>query len=320
MVPCAAPSGYEVRSATLADTAEIVNLLNQTFRTPIDTATWLWYTRENPLGPSRVYVAMEPDGSGIAGVIAFAPNGLRLSGARTTATYAHHLAYKPVHRNTVSYFALCGHALREEARYGVKLTIGPPNKRAYPIHKVLGKWVDFGALDCLRKLRPLADAHDCEKESSFGAEYDDFYARVSTDLNFCVEKDAKWVNWRFFGRPGAPYTVYSAREEGRLAGYIVLKSWQDPDGYRKAHILDLHALTDSALRRLISAAECYASGFDELNLWAVQGYVYRAQLEELGFAPGPVRQPLLCRTLDGSVIAYPTGAASLCYGDGDTQY
>ena len=312
-------SELRIRSALPEDTPQIVALLNDTFRTPINTAIWQWYTQGNPLGPSRVYVAVEDDRESIGGVIAFAPMAYRLNDARIPGDYAHHLAYKPVHRNTVCYLALCGHALEGESRCGVRLVIGPPNKRAYPVHKVLGKWYDFGYLDCLRKLPPFAQQHRCEKLDRFPEEFDSFYQRVSKDLNFCVEKNAAWANWRFCSRPGSPYTVYVDRQAGRMAGYVVLKQWQDPDGYRKAHILDLHALDDESLANLIAAAECYANGCNELNLWAVQGYPYRASLDAGGFASWH-RQPLVARTFDGPKVEYPQGACSLGYGDGDSQY
>jgi len=312
--------GYAVRAGTAEDVPQILALLNETFRTPINEQTWLWYTRANPVGPSRVYVALEPDRERIAGVIAFAPISIRLNAVSTPGVYAHHLAYKPVHRNTMSYLALCGYALNAEAAHGVRLVIGPPNKRAYPVHKVLGKWFDFGRLDLLRLRPPFARSHTCEPLRRFTGEFDDLYARIASRLAFCVEKDAEWANWRFLNRPGSPYTVYCAREDGKLAGYIVLKRWQEPNGYRKAHLLDLHALTGAALERLLDAAEYYANDCDELNLWAIQGYPYRARLEARGFSADAAPQPLLARTCDGTVIPYPAGEASLCYGDGDTQY
>jgi hypothetical protein len=142
---------------------------------------------------------------------------------------------------------------------------------------------------------------------------------MSKDLNFCVEKDAAWANWRFRSRPGSPYTVYIDRRAGSISGYIVLKHWQDPDGYRKTHILDFHAMDVKSLSRLAAAAECFAGGCKELNLWAVQGYPYRTYLEQNGFAFSH-RQPLIAKTLDGSVVEYPVGPCSLSYGDGDSQY
>jgi hypothetical protein len=307
------------RVATQKDTPEIVALMNATFRTPIDPPIWEWYVYGNPLGPSRVYLALEPERDAIVGAIGFAPIRLRIGGAVVMGDYAHHLALEPIYRDTLSYVTLLRHSLKAQASGPTKLAIGPPNRTAYPIHKTLMKWVDFGFLDCLRKPFPQGRQHACRELKVFPDQFDGFYRRVSKELNFCVEKTVEWVNWRFCRRPGAPYTLYAAGDEDELTGYVVLKRWQEPDGYRKAHILDLHAVDETALSQLLAAAECYAAGCDELNLWAVQGYPYRPFLEAMGFSAG-FRQPLVVRAYNGSPPGYPGEACSLMYGDGDTQY
>lgn len=307
------------RRATREDTPAIVALLNATFRAPIDAATWEWYVYDNPIAPSCVYVSLEPETGAIAGVVGFAPIDLRIAGNRIPGDYAHHLAILPQYRDTLSYVALLRHSLREQASGPTVLTIGPPNKTAYPIHKTLMRWTDFGYLDCLRKLKPSAAAHSCEQITEFSASFPAFYERVSKDLAFCVEKSVEWMNWRFCRRPGALYTVYAAGTPAELKGYIVLKQWRDPDGYRKAHMIDFHAVDEETLRRLVEAAEVYAAGCDELNLWAVEGDPYRCALERMGFSASH-RQPLLVRRYDGGPVAYPAGACSLSYGDGDTLY
>jgi hypothetical protein len=318
MTPHGAPA-LNVRAAEPADTPEMVALLNRTFRTPLPEEVWLWYTRHNPLGPSRLYVAEEAGAGRLVGVIGFAPMPYRLEGTAISGVYGHHLAFEPAYRDTLSYLALCGHALSSERRHGVELILGPPNRRAYPVHKVLGKWFDFGYLDCLRKVPPFAEAHDCEELERFPEGFDSFYKQVTSGWAFCVEKTAAWANWRFRERPDAPYTVYAVRDAGNLAGYVVLKRWQDPDGYRKVHILEIQALGDAALARLIAAAESYAAGCNELNLWAIRGYPYRSALQAAGFQSSH-RQPLLARTLNRPALPFPTGSASLGYGDGDSQY
>ena len=309
------------RMATRQDTPPIVALLNATFRTPLDEATWEWFVYGNPNGPSRVYLAQD-SALTIIGVIAFAPFQFRVKGVSVAGDFAHHLALRPIYRDTLSYFALTRLALRAEASEGVKLIIGPPNRLAYRVHKTMLKWTDFGFLDCLRKMPPFAKKHACRELSLFTDDFDRFYGPVSKSLNFCVEKTATWMNWRFCRRPGSPYTVYAVRkDEEDLSGYVILKRWQEPDGYRKAHIVDLHALDAATLSKLISAAEAYAMGCEELNLWAVQGYPYRGSLEAMGFSTGgSARQPLLARTFDRDPIEYPEGACSLSYGDGDTLY
>jgi hypothetical protein len=306
------------RLATRRDSSGITALLNETFRTPIDVATWEWYAHANPNGPSRVYLALR-DGGAIAGVIGFSPVGLRIGGSPVTASYAHHLALNPEFRDTLSYIAFLRYSLKAEASAGAKLTIGPPNRTAYPIHKTLMKWVDFGYLDCLRKLSPTARQHSCCEVRLFAPEFDLFYQSVSNGFAFCVDKGAAWMNWRFCSRPGSPYTVYTAGGAGGLTGYVVLKRWQEPDGRRKAHIMDLHAKNESALHHLIATAEAYAAGCEELNLWAIQGYPYRSFLEAAGFEVSR-RQPLLAKSLDGDSVVFPAGNSSLSYGDGDCQY
>jgi len=308
------------RMATKQDGLSVVALLNETFRTPIDLATWEWYVYGNPHGPSRVYLALDTCQDRVVGVIAFSPTQLRLQGMTVAGTYAHHLALNPDYRDTLSFVALNRYALQAEGAQGVKFTIGPPNRTAYPIHKTLMKWVDFGYLDCLRKLKPSAQRHACREVRQFSLEFDELYRRVSRNLTFCVEKTAAWMNWRFCQRPGSPYTFYATSNGDELTGYVILKRWQDADGYRKAHILDLHAVNDRALSQLIAAAENFADGCDELNLWAIQDYLYRDPLERMGFASGVFRQPLIVRPLDGSAIAFPEGNKSLSYGDGDTLY
>jgi hypothetical protein len=255
------------------------------------------------------------------GVIGFAPISLRINGGSVNADFAHHLVLKPSYRDTLSFLALNRHALQAQAALGVKVAIGPPNRTAYPIHKTIMKWVDFGFLDCLRKLKPAARSHGCDVASLFPPHFDQFYQRVSRDLRFCVEKDHAWMNWRFCHRPGAPYTVYATGHDGQLSGYVILKRWHDETGYKKAHIVDLQALDAESLSHLVAAAESYASGCDELNLWSVKGYRYRESLERLGFAANPAAfQPLIARAYDGSTLQYPDGPASFSYGDGDTLY
>jgi hypothetical protein len=308
------------RNATAADTSAIVALLNQTFRTPIDAATWEWYVYGNPLGHSQVYLSIEPDDRAV-GVIAFAPISLLVAGSPVVADFAHHLVLTPAYRDTLSFVALNRHALQAQAALGRQLAIGPPNRTAYPIHKTIMKWVDFGYLECLRKLTPVARPHQCRECTEFLPDFDQLALEVSRGLTFCVEKNHAWMNWRFARRPGNPYTIYTLANGTRLSGYVILKRWRDANGYTKAHIVDLHALDAEHLPPLIAAAESYAAGCDELNLWAVQGYRYRSSLEALGFAVNTAaHQPLIARPYVRSPLQFPAGATSFGYGDGDTLY
>ncbi len=309
----------KLSEGTRQDIPEIIDLLNATFRTPITKEIWEWYVYRNPAGNSRVYIARQDSNDALVGVIAFSPTRLRIGGGVVAGDYAHHLALRPDYRDTLSYMSFVPYSFRGQLEAGRKLCIGPPNKTAYPVHKALTRWVDFGHLDMLKKQRPSTRKHDCIELTAPPVDISKFYLSVSEDLVFCVEKDGAWMKWRLFDRPDRPYTIYGYFKNGQLRGYVAMKRWRDPDGYRKAHIINLHALDETALENLVAAAETYADGTAEVNLWAMDGDRYKAFLEKTGFVTAN-RQPLLLKTYDGSAVQFPQGPRSLSYGDGDTQY
>jgi hypothetical protein len=247
---------------------------------------------------------------------------MRLRGEAIPVTHGHHLVVAPEHRGGPNFVALSRYALAAEASHGIRFVIGLLNKKSYRPHKFLMKWTDFGFLECLYKESPTPREHDCRQATAFPQDFNEFYRRVSEPLALHCDKTRDWMDWRFFQRPGTPYTVFVAGKEGATEGYVVLKRWQDPDGYSKAHIIDLHALNERALAALITAAESYAAGSKELNLWGVQCYPYRRFLESAGFSSrdAAAPQPLAARGLDGRSVMFPEGPASFSYGDGDTLY
>jgi hypothetical protein len=303
------------------DTPQIVALLNQIFRTPIDPETWDWFTYDNPYGESRVYLAEKAETRSLAGMFSFTPIRIKIQGTLIPASHGHHLVLTPAYRGGSAFIALSRYALQAESSCGTHLVMGLMNRNSYQAHKFLMKWNDFGFLDCLYKVSTRRQDHDCREIKAFGPEFDEFYHRLSPRFSFHCDKNADWMNWRFQRRPGAPYTSYVAERNREIEGYIILKRWQEPDGYRKAHIVDMHALSDVTLWELLAAAETYAADCNELNLWAIQRYPYRELLETAGFAEGAARaQPLAVRWLDGTSALFPEGNASYSYGDGDTVY
>jgi Acetyltransferase (GNAT) domain len=309
------------RLANRQDIPATIELLNHTFRTPVDEASWEWYIYGNPFGESRVYLAMDVELDKPAGIFAFTPVPLRIRGVPTIASSGHHLCLSSTYHGGSVFIALSRFALRGETEQGVTLALGLPNRKSHQPQKVLVKWVDFCMLDCLSKSPPSPSAHTCRMLDRFGGEFEQFYERLTEGLEFFIEKNTAWMNWRFCDRPGRPYTVWVKEYGGKLAGYAVLKRWREPNGYTKAHIVDLHALDDAVLAELLDAAESYAADCQEVNLWAAPGYPYRGLLEERGFAPRPeASQPLIAKALASGSLAPTRGPASFSYADGDFVY
>lgn len=308
------------RLAKPEQTTEITELLAGAFRVPIDPATWDWYAYGNPFGETRAYLATDESDAPV-GLFAFTPVPLRIHGEPVTASSGHHLMLKRSFQGGGPLMSLSRQALAGEAARGVALALGLPNPKSHQAQKALMKWVDFCFLDCLYQRDLTERRQHCRQLETFPDEFDGFYRRLTRNLDFCVEKNAKWMNWRFSGRPGKPYSAYGAFDSTGLCGYVVLKRWQEPDGYRKAHIIDLHGENDDALAELIAAAESYAADCQELNLWAAPGFPYQRVLEARGFIPrSSARQPMIARTLAGPPLQFPSGCASFSYADGDFVY
>lgn len=308
------------RLAGPEDSPRIVSLLNQVFRVPTDVATWDWYAYGNPHGTSRVYLAVDDHAGELAGIFSCTPMPFHAGGRKVSGSSAHHLALAPPYRGGAPFVAMSRAMLAGEADHNVDLVIGIPNLKSYEPQKKMMKWRDFGYLDCLARMSPEVRAHNCSPVESFcEASFGVFFREAARPLDFYLEKSAAWMNWRYFGRPHNPYSVYTYSPGGVLRGYVALKRWQDPDGYRKAHIIDLHALDEEAFDQLLAGAESYAQGCNELNVWAVQQYRYRPCFEKAGFQPRG-RQPVIARSREGFDGGFPQGPASLAYADADFQY
>jgi len=307
--------------ATRDDAPQVLALLNGTFRTPTDGETWEWYVYGNPFGATRVYLLVENETQTPAGVFAYTPVPLRIDNAPIVASSGHHLCLRPAYQGGAAFMKLSRTALVGETAQGVRLALGVPNRKSHQPQKALMQWTDLCYLDCLYKLSPQTHKHNCFQMDRFAAEFDEFYARVTQKLDFLIEKNTAWMNWRFHQRPGKPYTVFGIRQGVELTGYAVLKRWREPDGYSKAHIVDLHACDDVSLSQLVAAAETYAADCHEINLWSAPGFPYRKVLEAAGFSSRDThRQAVIAKTLSGSPLAYPNGSGCLSYADADFVY
>jgi len=54
-------------------------------------------------------------------------------------------------------------------------------------------------------------------------EWDDLLARVAPSYGFLVERNARYVRWRYLDCPGVPYVVVAVRKWTRLVGWIVFR-------------------------------------------------------------------------------------------------
>ena len=79
---------------------------------------------------------------------------------------------------------------------------------------------------------------------SFDNSIDYFWKEVSKEYAIIVKKDKKYLNWRYFKKPNARYTVLVAEKRKKIRGYTVLLS-KNEKNLRLGSIVDILASPDN---------------------------------------------------------------------------
>ena len=78
---------------------------------------------------------------------------------------------------------------------------------------------------------------------SFDDRIDDFWKKVSSDYNIAVARNKEYLNWRYFRKPNAEYTVILAEKDEEILGYIVLRTISK-ENLKLGYIVDILASLD----------------------------------------------------------------------------
>ena len=152
--------------------------------------------------------------------------------------------------------------------------------------------------------------HGCREVEAFDERFDEFFFRVAERYAFIVLKDHRFMNWRVVDQPDRQHTRFVYEDGTAIRGYIVLKHFDD-GGYRKSHILDIQAETEDVLCELIAAAESFAHGREELNMWTNVHDPYQRAFLAQGFYERESQDLLIIHFNYGERRAIADGASVL---------
>lgn len=151
------------------------------------------------------------------------------------------------------------------------------------------------------------------EKHSFDHRIDRFWKKLPKDFEITVEKDKRYLDWRYVQNPGADYTIFFAEKEDEVDGYIVLKCEED-----EGLIMDLFGNNDEVLFGLIGKAiEFFRKrGMLIIQCWMRENLQYNRVLRKSGFFSYQWIVPLVSclKSLQGvldSAVLYVT----VPYGD-----
>jgi len=308
---------YRVREYRPGDETQILPIFAGSFFVPRSLERWSWEYRENPYGNLHISEAFAEDGQLVAHYAGF-PVRFRLPGPpdRVEAVTALHIGdtmtlpgVRQVGRGPTS---LLGRTVRHfyarfcTGRVGFNYGFNTGNIQRFSMAFVGAQRLEdlpfhvlplpapglASAAHPLARWLPGSGSWTCRRVDAFDARFDDLFARVAADYGMLVERDVRYLDWRYRRQPGNDYRLYACLHRGRLMGWGVFRRRGDA-------LVWGDALFDPgeprAVRRLLAfaLAQPENAGITHVETWATARPAWwRSLLYSIGFEERPEPQGL----------------------------
>ncbi len=303
------------RLARPDEDSRILDLYKASFGRALPAYWWKWYSRQCPTGLDRTTVIEDLTTGKLIASLSYLPIQIRYNFIDVRASLATNGNTHPDYQGKGLFTSIGHYALSQEKNFGSSISLGMPNPKAYPGHMKVG-WDVFFELPFLVKYKLKDQTHKCREVKIVDQRFDKFFNQIVMRYSFIVLKDYNFMNWRIANRPDKRYKIFVYEENGTIKGYVVLKKFDD-NGYYKTHIMDIQALTENALKELIAAAESFAYGRNELNMWTNPDNPYHSFFLELGFKEKESQDLLIIHFNDGKKRIADEGPKWFCFADND---
>jgi hypothetical protein len=235
---------FLVREYRPGDEEQILPMFRRSFHVDRSLARWSWEYRENPYGTLKISEAFTEDGqlaahyAGYPVRFHFETQGEpRLLPALQVGDTMTEPAFRHVGRGPTS---LLGRTVRHyyarycEGQVAFNYGFNTGNIQRFSMSFVGARRLEdlpFHVLD-LERQRP-APPHPLlsrlagwrvERIAHFDARFDELFRRVAPAYRLLVERDARYLEWRYARCPDAGYFLYAVFRRGRLAGWSVFRA------------------------------------------------------------------------------------------------
>ncbi|HEY7215239.1 MAG TPA: hypothetical protein VIC28_11450 [Thermoanaerobaculia bacterium] len=296
---------FFVREYRQGDEERILPLFRRTFYVERSLARWGWVYRENPYGELKISEAFAEDGRLAAHYAGYPVRFHRQLGGERRTLQALQVgdtmtepALRHVGRGPIS---LLGRTVRHfyarfcEGQVDFNYGFNTGKIQRFSLSFVGARRLEslpFHVLDLAE--RPLAPpgaflsrlaGWRVERIRHFDERWDRFFERVSGAYRLLVQRDARYLAWRYARCPDTEYFIYAVFRRGRLAGWSVFRRKED-------RLLWGDALFDprypDAVRQLLAGALAEHREAKTVESWIVsRPSWWRERVLRLGFESRP---------------------------------
>lgn len=319
-----------------------------------------WQYHRNTTGRIFVDVAMAPDNDRYAAIYASLPGWMRINGERRLIIQSLDTLTDADFRGKGLFVSLAKKTFARAAADGAALIYGFPNKSSAPgFFKKLG-WVELGTVPFL--LRPLRLSYAAERlklpaaaralvpktplVAPFGRQRQKgvreitlvdprmtaLWERFCVNVGVAVERDAAYLKWRIYDKPGESYRtfIYEDGERDAIRAMCIF-TVKDKHGGRIGYVMELlHDRTFAGMRAAshllgLAVREMSDDGADSVLAWSMAHTASFPILARHAFLPlperlRPIELHLGVRAFDDAIAPVVQDRAKwyLSYLDSDT--
>lgn len=296
-----------VREFRDGDEEQILPMFRRSFHVGRSVARWRWEYRENPYGELRISEAFSPEGALVAHYAGYpvrfhrtATGGPRTLPALQIGDTMTEPSFRHLGRGPTS---LLGRTVRHyyarfcEGQVAFNYGFNTGNIQRFSMSFVGARRLEslpFHVLDLAA--RPVAApnrllswlaGYRVERIAHFDERWDAFFQRVSGAYGLLVERDARYLEWRYARCPDTEYFLYAVFRRNRLAGWSVFRVKGDRLVWGDALFDPRYpAAIRQLLARVLAAPEHRQA--KTVETWAVSRPAWwREQVLSLGFESRP---------------------------------
>jgi len=229
------PADVVIRGYAPGDEQQILDLFARSFHAPRSLESWRWKFQRDPWGRERISLAFAEDGALIGHYtgypVPFVDEGRPLIAHQIGDTMTDK-SFRHIGRGPTSILGRTALHFYEhfcEAQVAFNYGFNVANIQKFSLKFLRSDRVEPVTYRVARpftrvsRMRRWALGYQLELVRETTREWDELFARVALSYKFLVQRDARYVRWRYLECPGVPYVVVAIRKWRRLAGWMVFR-------------------------------------------------------------------------------------------------
>lgn len=242
----------EFRAYTPGDEHAILDLFKSTYGRPMSSEFWNWRFLKNPTDRPQIYLAYE--GDILAGHYAVSPVKILIQGETHLSGLSMTTMTHKDFQGRGLFTTLAQTLYSEMARQGYALVHGFPNNNSYYGFMSKLAWEPAMEVPMLKCSEAAPQAKPYTIGTSLDLEaYDKLWKHCKISHSTGVDRDGKFVQWRYIQNPANKYEFLTISEGSALTAALVFKQYA-LDGTPEIDILDCIAADDASLDAALKAA------------------------------------------------------------------